>query len=1037
MRPVELVVEGFRSFGERTVFQWRGRRLVGVVGPIGSGKSSILDAVSFALYGKTPAFESHTKSLIKQDAPAARVELAFEVEGAAWRAVRVIRRRGASQHALYRWQADDPDGAIVECEKERDVNARVEELLGLDFQAFRRSVLLAQNRFAEFLHASAGVRDKVLKGVFGFDRLDRMHAAARRRRGEAELAVKELEGRLGALDEDRARLNITRETAKLSARRARRMETAAGRIEELDGLAEQSRRQHREADRRLEELAELEKRLPADEETETVLEAVESSAAALAVAEKGWKRAREAILDAERAAEGTVSEVGSVENLARAESRLGARTRAKTTLERRRRQHVEAEAELDASQKARDEARLELRRTEKDRTAAGRAAKRCSNASERAVTEHREVEQAIGGRAVLEEAGRLLRELERARDGVEQENAGFREIEARAVTARVDLSRAIARHDEAAAAARVAEGEASRAAMEVERLEEEMHRALHAEMAETLRGSLATGEPCPVCRQEVVEVPAGATKSVAAARDSLQLARDAKERSETRLRELSSRAAACAQAVAGGEKVRDEAAEQRAASDARLEHGRAARAKLEAELVARLGEGEPAALLAAAEGKLAAAEERIEAREQKQRVAESAVKDAAHAMEVARRDERSAEAAAKAAAKRLGEVGTDLETAEAALCELDEELRELLGDGDPVTLIESARTRLEASASAVETARDQERQAAASARQERQAAANAGRRAEGLASRLAVLSGQIGAGLRVDDQPLPVEAPEPRALLAAIQARLAAGRAEAVADLEAAKRAENESGEERLGIYADLDLDPENSFDEALKQARSARDRNAARVAEIERRLARAGELEKQLEAANSHLDLYRQLTDDLTAPHFLRYLLDEERASLAEMGSDRFEMLSAGRYRFTRDETFSIVDLANAEAVRRADTLSGGETFLASLALALALAEKVTGGGGRLDAFFLDEGFGSLDREHLDLALDGIERLVTDSPNRLVVVVSHVPEMRERVDDLIVLDKDPLTGGTIVRSGSAGPAVRAAEEAAQLALAE
>ena len=85
----------------------------------------------------------------------------------------------------------------------------------------------------------------------------------------------------------------------------------------------------------------------------------------------------------------------------------------------------------------------------------------------------------------------------------------------------------------------------------------------------------------------------------------------------------------------------------------------------------------------------------------------------------------------------------------------------------------------------------------------------------------------------------------------------------------------------------------------------------------------------------------------------------------------------------------------------------------------ALAGAEKVSASGGRLDAFFLDEGFGSLDPEHLDLALQGIERLVTESSNRLVTVVSHVPEMRERLEDLIVLDKDPLTGQSVVRQGA------------------
>ena len=57
MRPVELTVDGFRSYGKPTTFSWSERGLVGVVGPIGSGKSSILDAIAFALYARVPAFE--------------------------------------------------------------------------------------------------------------------------------------------------------------------------------------------------------------------------------------------------------------------------------------------------------------------------------------------------------------------------------------------------------------------------------------------------------------------------------------------------------------------------------------------------------------------------------------------------------------------------------------------------------------------------------------------------------------------------------------------------------------------------------------------------------------------------------------------------------------------------------------------------------------------------------------------------------------------------------------------------------------------
>ena len=83
----------------------------------------------------------------------------------------------------------------------------------------------------------------------------------------------------------------------------------------------------------------------------------------------------------------------------------------------------------------------------------------------------------------------------------------------------------------------------------------------------------------------------------------------------------------------------------------------------------------------------------------------------------------------------------------------------------------------------------------------------------------------------------------------------------------------------------------------------------------------------------------------------------------------------------------------------RPASTLSGGEGFLASLALALGLAEVVQSfsGGIRLDTVFIDEGFGSLDPEALDAAIETL--LGLREHGRLVGVISHVPELRERID--------------------------------------
>ena len=89
-------------------------RYVVVEGPIGAGKSSILDAVVFALYGKTPGIGAATKSLIHQLCDEAHVALTFEVGDEVWKAVRAPKRKGQSGHQLVRLASDDPDADAIE-----------------------------------------------------------------------------------------------------------------------------------------------------------------------------------------------------------------------------------------------------------------------------------------------------------------------------------------------------------------------------------------------------------------------------------------------------------------------------------------------------------------------------------------------------------------------------------------------------------------------------------------------------------------------------------------------------------------------------------------------------------------------------------------------------------------------------------------------------------------------------------------------------------------------------------------------------------
>jgi exonuclease SbcC len=131
----------------------------------------------------------------------------------------------------------------------------------------------------------------------------------------------------------------------------------------------------------------------------------------------------------------------------------------------------------------------------------------------------------------------------------------------------------------------------------------------------------------------------------------------------------------------------------------------------------------------------------------------------------------------------------------------------------------------------------------------------------------------------------------------------------------------------------------------------------------------------------------------------------------LAAAGSRRLETLSGGRYRLEYvEEEFSVVDTWNGDERRSARTLSGGETFLASLALALGLSEQVralaVSDRARLDALFLDEGFGTLDPESLEVVVDAIEQLGGDG--RMVGVITHVQELALRLPSRIEVEKSP-----------------------------
>ena len=177
----------------------------------------------------------------------------------------------------------------------------------------------------------------------------------------------------------------------------------------------------------------------------------------------------------------------------------------------------------------------------------------------------------------------------------------------------------------------------------------------------------------------------------------------------------------------------------------------------------------------------------------------------------------------------------------------------------------------------------------------------------------------------------------------------------------------------------------------------------------------RAAELKERQGKALSRAEVLRRLASLLKGNAFVRYLARGTMLELAHEASDILLALTSGRYRLelTEDGNSDFILVDNNGGIRRQISgLSGGETFLVSLAMALALSGKIQMHAAPLGFFFLDEGFGSLDGASLEAAMAVLEKLPSDK--RAVGLITHVREVRERVPRYLEVIADPVHGSRI-----------------------
>ena len=175
---------------------------------------------------------------------------------------------------------------------------------------------------------------------------------------------------------------------------------------------------------------------------------------------------------------------------------------------------------------------------------------------------------------------------------------------------------------------------------------------------------------------------------------------------------------------------------------------------------------------------------------------------------------------------------------------------------------------------------------------------------------------------------------------------------------------------------------------------------------------------QKKLRDIAGRLDILNELFDIFKGKRFVEFVARYYLEYISREANEQLKNMTNGAYGLETNEDgyFMIRDYKNGGALRDASTLSGGETFMASLALALALSAQVQlKNSAPLELFFLDEGFGTLDENYLDVVMQSLEKI--RSSRRSVGVISHVDDIKERIHArLIVEPARSGLGGTKLR---------------------
>ena len=1041
-----------------------------ITGPTGAGKSTILDAICLALYGSTPRLDKITTAneIMSRQTGECFSEVVFETPAGRFRchwSQQRARKRVDGRLQDARHEISNADTGEVLHAKLKDVAAEVESVTGMDFTRFTRTMLLAQGGFAAFLQASPKERSPILEQITGTRIYSDISIRVHERNRAEQARLDELKAETSAIaildaaqeqdiglsieakaKEETDLANASSTTAKAIAwlaaldGLAKELDELAGRAVELDKAREAFKPEAEQLARAL-RAASLEGAFATlratraqqrnDHEAltkqESALPALETDAQATAEA------LRQADDDAHKAKGALEAEKPVIAQIRSLDQRLADQKEAlreDETVCRRDAARIAADEQAMMAEEARRVGMAE----ELDRV-------------EAYCVEHRPDEWLVANLAGVEEQVNGLiakqREIVRKTQAVQNAQAASRKA-AEALDAWAAEAEKLKR-EQARAAAQLQRGKEALDLLLENRLLREYRadkdvllreKALLAQIAklEDLRAKLEDGKPCPLCGAEAHPYAAGnvpaadeVDREIAALAERIEKA----EEHETAIRKCEAAESKARSRQADAEKHEALAAGERKSAERAVAEADASLRELQDEFVTRrrslfeklqpLGGAEDvdadfATLLETLRERLRQWQGRLgeQARLGKALAAlDAAIRQMAGALEVQRAS--------------LEEKRAKLEDARREIAETSDRRKNVYGDKDPAAEERRLSQAIADAEGRQEEARDRHGQIQrqwhlAKDRVDSLKTAIAGREPElgrletgfaaawasaGFANENSFLAARLDPGER---EALTARANE----LERRQTELKARRDDRERRLqsEQAKRLTDETLEVLQPRFERGEAALKSLRDELaglrtrLRQNDEARERLKGKQAAIEaqeRECGRWARLHELIGSADG--TKFRNFAQGLT----FEMMIGHANRQLRKMSD---------RYLLVLDETepleLDVVDNYQAGATRSTKNLSGGESFIVSLALALGLSH-MSSRNVRVDSLFLDEGFGTLDDEALDMALETLAGLRQDG--KLIGVISHVLALKERIATQIQVT--PVSGG---RSRIAGP---------------